>query len=342
MKNLPTFKIDYSILKNKTVLITGGTGSFGSNCVRLLLKKTKAKKIIIFSRDEYKQYILAEEFKIIDKHKVCRYFLGDVRDYERLNTAFRGVDFVIHAAALKHVPSNEYNPFECLKTNVFGSENVVRAALNNNVKIVVSLSTDKACNPVNLYGASKLAADKVFLATNYFASDRITKFKVVRYGNVIASRGSVISLFKKKLKEGCDCLPITDPAMTRFWINVDESVNFVLSCLNDKTGGDLFIPKLPTMRIIDIAKALSPKIKFKIIGIRPGEKLHETLITKEESRDLYEFSDRYILKVQNPNSRTKAKVRGGKKVLNEFEYTSNKNYSFFNINQIKELFKKIN
>lgn len=339
-EKLHKFYFKPSVLNKKSIVVTGGTGSFGSNFVEKILKIGNPKKIVIFSRDEYKQYKLSEKLKKSDKKNVLRFFIGDVRDYERLNSAFRGIDFVIHAAALKHITSNEYNPFECIRTNVYGAENIVRAAINNSVSNVIALSTDKACSPVNLYGASKLAADKVFIAANFFASDRKTRFKVVRYGNVLGSRGSVIPFFYSLLKKGEKYIPITDKKMTRFWISLNQATEFVLSCLSDNTNGDLFIPKIPSIKIIDIAKAIAPKCKLNVIGIKPGEKIHETLISKEETRNTFEFKDRYILKFQNPSSNKISKVYGGKKVSENFEYSSNANSWWIKRNEILDFIQE--
>lgn len=324
--------VNNSFLKGKTILITGGTGTFGENFAEKILKINNVKKIIIFSRDEYKQYLLAEKLKILDKRNILRFFIGDIRDYNRLHLAFQGVDYVIHAAALKQIISNEYNPFECIKTNVYGAENIVRAALNTSVKTVLALSTDKACSPANLYGASKLAADKIFMTANFFASDRITKFNVVRYGNVLGSRGSVVPYFKKLKNKGLN-LPITDKRMTRFWIKINEAVDFVISSLSYKKGGYIFIPKLPSIRIIDLAKSIAPNKKIKYVGIRPGEKLHEILINKDETRYTYEFRNKFIINYQDQNSKKRNIVIGGKKVKEDFEYSSQNN-TFLNLKQI--------
>ncbi|MCF8475409.1 MAG: UDP-N-acetylglucosamine 4,6-dehydratase (inverting) [Pseudolabrys sp.] len=282
-------------LNGKSILITGGTGSFGQKFVEKLFEYYTPKRLIIFSRDEMKQYEM--ELKYDEKrYPQMRYFIGDVRDVDRLEMAMRGVDYVIHAAALKHVPAAEYNPFECIHTNVMGAENVVKAAIRSGVDRVIALSTDKAANPVNLYGASKLAADKIFVAANGLAgSYGKTRFSVVRYGNVAGSRGSVVPYFKRLLSEGVSELPITDPRMTRFWITLDQGANFVLSSLAMMHGGEIFVPKIPSMKVVDIAKALAPSLPFKIIGIRPGEKLHEVLITEDDARSTVALDDRYIV-----------------------------------------------
>ena len=322
--NKTKYKCNYSFFKNRTILVTGGTGTFGSTCIERLLLFSKPKKIIIFSRDEYKQYKLKEKLESLDKNNVLRFFIGDIRDYDRLNLAFKNVDYVIHAAALKQIISNEYNPFECIKTNVYGSENIVRAALNTSVKKVLALSTDKACSPANLYGASKLAADKIFLTANFYASDRVTKFNIVRYGNVLGSRGSVVPYFKE-IKDKGGSIPITDKRMTRFWIKIEEAVDFVISCLSYSSGGHIFVPKLPSIKIIDLASSIAPNAKIKYIGIRPGEKLHEILVNKEETRFTFELKDRFIINYQDQENKKKRSISSGKKVKEDFEYASNKN-----------------
>jgi len=278
------------MFNDKTILITGGTGSFGKKYTEILLKNYKPKKIIIYSRDELKQYEMAQKFN----NSCMRYFIGDVRDKERLKIAMRGVDFVIHAAALKHVPIAEYNPIECIKTNIDGAENVIDAAIYNKVKKVIALSTDKAAAPINLYGATKLASDKLFVAANNMVGDNPTKFSVVRYGNVIGSRGSVVPFFLKLLKEGKKTLPITDFEMTRFLITLEDGVKFVLKNFERMKGGEIFVPKIPSMKMIDLAKALCEKCELKKIGIRPGEKMHEVMITADDR--VVEFSDHYVIK----------------------------------------------
>ncbi|RJP85532.1 MAG: UDP-N-acetylglucosamine 4,6-dehydratase (inverting) [Desulfobacteraceae bacterium] len=283
------------MLNNKNILITGGTGSFGKKCTEMLLNRYKPNKIIIYSRDELKQYEMAQVFST-DKYPCMRYFIGDVRDKERLNRAFRGVDCVIHAAALKQVPAAEYNPLEAVKTNINGACNVIDAAIDQNVKRVIALSTDKAANPINLYGATKLCSDKLFIAGNAYVGRDHSRFSVVRYGNVVGSRGSVIPFFMKKKTEGV--LPITDPRMTRFWITLEQGVEFVLKCLDVMVGGELFVPKIPSMNIMDLAKAIAPECRTEIVGIRPGEKLHEIMIPMDEARNAVEFDDYYVIKPQ--------------------------------------------
>lgn len=281
-------------LSGKSVLITGATGSFGHKYVKTILERYSPQRLIIFSRDELKQYEMAQRFNP-EEHRCLRYFLGDVRDRERLQMAMREVDIVIHAAALKQVPAAEYNPFEFIRTNVLGAENVVQAALHNKVEKVIALSTDKAESPVNLYGATKLCSDKIFVAANNLAGSTNTKFSVVRYGNVVGSRGSVVPLFKRLVAEGAEFLPITDPRMTRFWITLQQGVDFVLSCLEKMQGGETYIPKIPSMRMSDLADVMGPGLKHRVIGIRPGEKLHEAMITEDNSRSTVELHDRYIV-----------------------------------------------
>ena len=281
-------------LAGKNVLITGGTGSFGKAFVREVLSSGAPDRLIIFSRDEQKQYDMAHEFPTA-KHGCLRYFIGDVRDRDRLQMAMRGVDIVIHAAALKHVPAAEYNPFECIQTNVHGAENVVRAALDMGVEKVVALSTDKAANPINLYGASKLAADKIFVAANHLSGQGGTRFAIVRYGNVLGSRGSVVPFFVRLLEQGKTSLPVTDRAMTRFTITLNEGVQFVLSSLAMMKGGEIFVPKIPSLRLSELVKALAPDIAVDVVGIRPGEKLHEVLITEDEARVTFDLGDRYVV-----------------------------------------------
>ena len=280
------------MFNGKNILITGGTGSFGKKYTEILLSKYRPNKIIIFSRDELKQYEMAQEYSA----KCMRYFIGDVRDNQRLKQATKDVDFIIHAAALKHVPIAEYNPMECIKTNIDGAQNVIEAALENGVKRVIALSTDKAANPVNLYGATKLASDKLFVAANNLVGKSDIKFSVVRYGNVVGSRGSVVPFFKKLICEGVKELPITDERMTRFFITLEDGVNFVLKNFERMQGGEIFVPKIPSMKIVDMAKALAPNLSHKIIGIRAGEKLHEIMCPADDSHLTLEFSDHYVIK----------------------------------------------
>lgn len=277
-----------------SVLVTGGTGSFGRRFIETILRRAAPRRVVVFSRDEFKQYEMQQQLGAAWESRL-RFFIGDVRDRERLELAMREVDYCVHAAALKHVPTAEYNPIECIHTNVYGAENVVRAALRAGVKKVVALSTDKAANPINLYGASKLASDKVFIAANNLAGSMGTRFSVVRYGNVVGSRGSVIPMFRRLIDEGAPALPITDPRMTRFWITLQQGVDFVVSCFAAMQGGEIFVPKIPSMRVSDVARTLAPDLPHDVVGIRPGEKLHEVMITADDSRQTIEFSDRFVI-----------------------------------------------
>lgn len=331
-------------VKGKTVLITGGTGSFGRKMVQTLLRDFDPKKIIILSRDELKQYEMRgelEEMFPVDKLSRLRFFLGDVRDRNRLELAFRSVDIVIHAAALKQVPAAEYNPSECIATNISGAENVVAACLSNRVQRVVALSTDKACSPINLYGATKLASDKIFVAANNLSGDIGTRFCVVRYGNVVGSRGSVVPFFKRLLAQGAKELPITDDRMTRFWISLDQGVAFVLSCLELSQGGEIFVPKIPATLVTDLATAMAPKVKQTVVGIRPGEKLHEMMISADDSRSTFELDDRYVIEPEFAEYTRKsfAKVRGIKKVPEGFFYASDNNPERLDADGIKAMMK---
>ena len=326
------------MFNNKTILITGGTGSFGQECTKFLLSNYKLKKLIIYSRDENKQYLMAQKFN----QKNIRYFIGDVRDYERISMAMRDVDFVIHAAALKHVPIAEYNPIECIKTNVYGAQNIIKASINCKVKKIIALSTDKATNPINLYGASKLAAEKLFVAANSLVGFQNTKFSVVRYGNVINSRGSVIPFFKKLLKENSNFLPVTEENMTRFFLTLDDSVKFVINCFSIMNKGELFIPKMFSLKIKDLAKTLKPGIKIKLVGIRPGEKIDELLCSKEENNNTLEFKKHFIIfrddkSLQKYNRSIKNKKNKGKKVSKDFFYSSLNNSQLL---QQKEILKR--
>ncbi|MCB1547774.1 MAG: UDP-N-acetylglucosamine 4,6-dehydratase (inverting) [Hyphomicrobiaceae bacterium] len=309
------------MIDGSTILVTGGSGSFGTRFVELVLKHYNPRKVIIYSRDEYKQFVLAQ--RLSDPR--LRFFIGDVRDLPRLRMAMREVDIVVHAAAMKHVPIAEYNPMECVKTNVLGAENVVDAAIGCGVKRVVALSTDKACNPVNLYGATKLASDKIFIASNNLSGSIGTRFAVVRYGNVVGSRGSVIPFFKQLVEQGADELPITDTRMTRFWITLDQGVNFVISSLDMMQGGELFVPKIPSMRVTELAKAIAPGLPHKVIGIRPGEKLHEVMITEDDARQTIELADRYIVQPALNWWNSKGYAGKGKAVSEDFRYSSDNN-----------------
>lgn len=323
---------------NKSILITGGTGSFGHKYVQTLLERFNPKKIVIYSRDELKQYEMQQTFS----SSKMRYFIGDVRDAERLKQAMSGIDYVIHAAALKHVPVAEYNPMECIKTNIIGAENVIQAALANKVTGVIALSTDKAANPVNLYGATKLASDKLFVAANNIAGDLPTKFSVVRYGNVVGSRGSVVPFFEKLIAEGATKLPITDPRMTRFWITLQDGVDFVLKNFERMHGGEIFVPKIPSMRITDLAEAMLPGAELDIVGIRPGEKLHEIMCPEDDSMHTIEFKDFYVITptitfTQRGNSyNTNALGETGTPVKQGFAYCSGTNPNFLSVEDVKK------
>ncbi len=305
---------------DKVILVTGGTGSFGKKFTERVLRDFNPRKLIIYSRDEFKQFEMAQRFP----DDRVRFFIGDVRDRERLEVAMRDVDIVVHAAAMKHVPIAEYNPMECVKTNIDGAQNVVFAALRTKVRKVIALSTDKACNPVNLYGATKLASDKIFVASNNLSGPQGARFAVVRYGNVVGSRGSVIPYFRKLIANGAEHLPITDDRMTRFWITLEEGVDFVLSGLVKMRGGELFVPKIASMKITDLARTLAPRLPLKIIGIRPGEKLHEVMITEDDSRSCYDIGDRYVL-MPMPRDDL-ADIYGQARLVEpDFRYASNTN-----------------
>jgi UDP-N-acetylglucosamine 4,6-dehydratase len=320
-------------------LITGGTGSFGRKFVKTVIERYKPKKLIIFSRDELKQFEMSHELDG-GKYEFLRFFIGDVRDQERLYEAFHGVDYVVHAAALKQIPTAEYNPFEAVKTNVLGGQNVIRASINQKVEKVIALSTDKAANPINLYGATKLCSDKLFVAGNAMSGDAGTIFSVVRYGNVVGSRGSVIPYFLEKRKTGV--LPVTDEKMTRFSITLRESVDFVLDCLKRMHGGELFVPKIPSYRITDVVKAVAPDAKISIVGIRPGEKLHELMITKDDARNTLEFSDYFVIQ---PNlgwwkNKDALKKAGGKRCPEGFFYSSGTNTKWLSVEEIEALVRE--
>lgn len=328
------------MFSNASILITGGTGSFGQRYVRTLLNEYNPKKIIVFSRDELKQYEMQKLFK----SQNMRFFIGDVRDRDRLIMAMRGVDYVIHAAALKQVPAAEYNPMECIKTNIGGAENVIHASLECGVKRVVALSTDKAANPINLYGATKLCSDKLFVAANNLVGFRPTRFSVVRYGNVAGSRGSVIPVFRSMIDQGETSLPITDDRMTRFWITLQEGVNFVLKNFERMRGGEVFVPKIPSVRIIDLAKAIAPKMEQHIIGIRPGEKLHEVMCPIDDSHLTIEFDDHFVIQPaikfwdsEDGSYFVNGLNEKGTPVSEGFEYNSGTNPHFLNIEEIRKL-----
>ena len=326
------------MFNGKSVLITGGTGSFGKRYVRTLLDNYDIKRLVIYSRDELKQFEMQQE---IGNTEIMRFFIGDVRDRERIKEAMRGIDIVIHAAALKQVPASEYNPMECIKTNIHGAENVINAALANNVNKVIALSTDKAANPINLYGATKLASDKLFVAANNMSGGR-TKFSVVRYGNVVGSRGSVVPFFNKLIAENLDHLPITHEDMTRFWITLQGGVDFVLKCLDRMYGGEIFVPKIPSVRIVDLARAMAPDKEMKIIGIRPGEKLHEIMCPSDDSHLTIEYDDYFVISpsivfYSRPNDFTSNAIgEKGVTVKQGFEYSSGNNPAFLSEKEILE------
>ena len=325
------------MLNNKAILITGGTGSFGHHFVDYVLQNYKPKKVIVYSRDEFKQFLMDNDYA--PYRDVMRYFIGDVRDEERLRMAMKGVDYVIHAAALKQVPACEYNPNEAIKTNVNGAMNVINAALATGVKKVVALSTDKAVNPINLYGGTKLVSDKLFCAANAYSGDDGTRFAVVRYGNVAGSRGSVIPFFQKKIDNGEKSLPITDYRMTRFWISLDEGVKLVVKALEEARGGETFISKIPSFKITDLAQAMLPGCEMPEVGIREGEKLHEIMVTREDSMHTYEYDKHFII-YPNYNWWSDSKlIPGGKLVAREFEYSSGTNTKWLTVADIQNLLK---
>lgn len=323
-------------LNGKSILVTGGTGSFGRHFTRTVLEHFDPARLVVFSRDEHKQFDMLHEFR--EHSQKLRFFIGDVRDSARLEMAFRGIDYVIHTAALKHVPVAEYNPFECVQTNILGAENVVSAAIKSNVERVIALSTDKACSPINLYGASKLASDKIFSAAGNVAGHAGPTFAVVRYGNVLGSRGSVIPLFRRLIEEGSDHLPITDPRMTRFWITLEQGVHFVLSCLKLMRGGEIFVPKIPSMRVVDLATAMAPHLPHEVVGIRPGEKLHEVMITEDDARNTLELSDRYIIEPSFPLwTRSRETLADAQRVPDDFRYDSKSNDRWLSVSEMSRL-----
>ncbi|MGY3858735.1 UDP-N-acetylglucosamine 4,6-dehydratase (inverting) [Aeromonas sp. NJAU223] len=331
------------MFNEKTILITGGTGSFGKLFIQTILERYQPRRLIVYSRDELKQFEMQQEYNA----PCMRYFIGDVRDANRLTMAMRGVDYVVHAAALKQVPAAEYNPMECIKTNIHGAENVIQAALLNQVKKVIALSTDKAANPINLYGATKLASDKLFVAANNIAGQDPTRFAVVRYGNVVGSRGSVVPFFQKRIDQGATALPITHAEMTRFWITLQQGVDFVINNFSRMKGGEIFVPKLPSVRITDLATAMAPQLKQEIIGIRPGEKLHEVMCPADDSYHTFEFDDFFIIgPTINFNNRNNdfsvtATNEAGNLVEQGFEYNSRNNGDFLTIEQLKALNDKM-
>jgi UDP-N-acetylglucosamine 4,6-dehydratase/5-epimerase len=326
------------MFNGKSVLITGGTGSFGKMFVRHIQQLYKPKRVVVLSRDELKQYEMQEEFH----SENMRYFIGDVRDAERLQQAMHGVDFVVHAAALKQVPAAEYNPMECIKTNIHGAENVIKAAIANNVQRVIALSTDKAANPINLYGATKLASDKLFVAANNMTGNHPTRFSVVRYGNVVGSRGSVVPYFQKLVKQGSDHLPITHEEMTRFWITLKQGVDFVITSFKRMHGGEIFVPKIPSVRIVDLAKSIAPMLPTRVIGIRPGEKLHEIMCPSDDSHLTIEFEDHFVVSpsitfYDGTNEFLVNELgESGNRVGLGMEYNSQNNSHFLTIEEIRE------
>ena len=326
------------MFNDKVILITGGTGSFGKQYVRTILDRYQPRKLIIYSRDELKQFEMQQDFP----QEFMRFFLGDVRDAERLIQAMNGVDYVIHAAALKQVPAAEYNPMECIKTNIHGAQNVIQASLANNVQKVIALSTDKAANPINLYGATKLVSDKLFVAANNVAGGHDTRFAVVRYGNVVGSRGSVVPFFRKQIAAGSDHLPITDAAMTRFWITVQQGVDFVLKNFARMQGGEIFVPKIPSVRVVDLAHAMAPNLPHRLIGIRPGEKLHEVMCPADDSHLTLEFADHFVIKptiqfIGPVDFSCNRLGERGRPVEPGFEYHSGKNPRFLAVDEIVAL-----
>jgi UDP-N-acetylglucosamine 4,6-dehydratase/5-epimerase len=322
---------------DRAVLVTGGSGSFGRRFVDTLLRHSRARRIVVFSRDEYKHYEMQQLLEPLGTDRL-RFFIGDVRDGDRLELATREIDFIVHAAALKQVPAAEYNPFECMRTNVSGAENVVRAALRNNIQRVIALSTDKAANPINLYGASKLASDKIFIAANNLTGKNDTRFAVVRYGNVVGSRGSVIPFFRKLVAEGAEYLPITDERMTRFWITLQQGVNFVVTCFTVMRGGEIFVPKIPSMRIVDLARCFTPDLPLHIVGIRPGEKLHEVMVTEDDSRLTLELNDRYVIEPAFAWwQRAPYTASGAKTVPDGFRFASDTNTDWLDADRLQAL-----
>ncbi len=324
------------MLNNQVVLITGGTGSFGKKFVEIVLGRYQPRKLIIFSRDELKQFEMREQFGE-DRYECIRYFIGDVRDRDRLYRAFDGVDIVVHAAALKQVPAAEYNPIEAVKTNVLGAANVIDAAIDRDVKQVIALSTDKAANPINLYGATKLCSDKLFVAANSYSGHHGTHFSVVRYGNVVGSRGSVVPFFLKMRKSGV--LPITDIRMTRFWITLEQGVNFVMACLERMSGGEIFVPKIPSMKIMDLVQAIAPECETRIVGIRPGEKLHEVMVPEDDAHHTLEYNDYYAIlpTFYDWDAQEYMQKNGGKPCPDGFRYSSDTNTRWLTIEELRQM-----
>jgi len=332
------------IFTGSSILVTGGTGSFGRTFIAYVLRNfSDIKKIIVYSRDEFKQYEMSS-LPLFKNNQKLRFFVGDVRDRDRLYRAFDNVDIVIHTAALKQIPSCEYNPFEAIKTNVYGAQNVIDAAIDRNVQKIVALSTDKACAPINLYGATKLCAEKLFIAGNNYAGYKKTRFSVVRYGNVAGSRGSIIPYYRSLIVSGAKELPITDERMTRFWLTIDEAIKLVLTAINTMHGGELYVPKIPSVKIIDIAKAIAPQMALKDIGIRIGEKIHEMLISKDDARNTLEFPHYFIIKPEISElfkTNRKSNASKGKKVIDGFEYTSMSNKQWLSVKQIEKAINQL-
>lgn len=326
------------MFNNKSILITGGTGSFGHQFIETLLERYTPSRIVVFSRDELKQFEMQQRFP----QPVMRFFLGDVRDVTRLRQAMRGIDYVVHAAALKQVPAAEYNPMECIKTNIHGAENVIAAALDNEVQKVIALSTDKAANPANLYGATKLASDKLFVAANNIAGGHATRFSVVRYGNVVGSRGSVVPVFKQLLAKGEEELPVTDARMTRFWITLEQGIEFVIRSFERMYGGEIFVPKIPSMRILDLVESLAPGMPIRSIGIRPGEKLHEIMCPSDDSHLTLEFADHFVIRpsirfIKQADYTTNALGETGEPVAEGFDYSSGSNPHFLTVEELRHM-----
>lgn len=330
------------MLNGKTILVTGGTGSFGKKFIKTVFEKyPNVKKVIVFSRDEYKQFVMQNMTEFKPHEEKLRFFIGDVRDKDRLMRAFENVDIVVHAAALKQVPACEYNPFEAVKTNVLGAQNIIEAAIDSGVKRVIALSTDKACAPINLYGATKLCSDKLFIAGNAYCGFKDTRFAVVRYGNVAGSRGSVIPFFKKLVAEGATELPITDMRMTRFWLKLEQAVEMVMEAIEHMQGGELYVKKIPSMRMPDLAKAIAPDKKIVEVGIRPGEKIHEQMITVADAPNTIEFDDFYIILPQIDMDNIQYKYPNAKRVADDFEYNSGNNNRWLTIEEMKKLMEEL-
>lgn len=333
---------DKNLFTDKTILITGGTGSFGKKFSKIVLEKyPDVKKIIIYSRDEFKQFMMQNMPEFKPHLEKMRFFIGDVRDHQRMMRAFEGVDYVIHAAALKQVPACEYNPFEAIRTNILGAKNVIDCAIDRGVQKVVALSTDKACAPINLYGATKLCSDKLFIAGNTYSGSKNTRFSVVRYGNVAGSRGSVIPFFQKLVQENAKELPITDMRMTRFWLKLEQAVEMVIAALGHMHGGELYVKKIPSMHMPDLAKAIAPHLKIKEVGIRPGEKIHEQMITKEDAPNTIEFKDFYIILPQMQFAGIKYNYPDAKPVAADFEYHSGNNDKWLTVEEMRKLISEI-